>query len=207
MRADTRGMGLFEVLSGEPILDLIQTTKQGDIIASSPRLVGADKIFTDLGMEYLLLEALTSIKDKYDFIIIDCPPQLGLLVINALVAATDIIIPITSDLYAMQGLSQLFQNIERTRRRPNPNLHIDGILLTKYSSRSIISRDLKNSIEEQAVKMGTKLYKTIIREGVSIREAQLQRVDVFNYAPTSNPAIDYNNFINEYLGKGENADG
>jgi chromosome partitioning protein len=202
MRADTAGKGLFEALNGEPITDLIQTTEQGDILASSSRLVGADKIFTDLGMEYLLLEALTSVRDNYDYIIIDCPPQLGLLVINALVAATDIIIPITSDLYAMQGLSQLISNIERTRHRPNPDLRIDGILLTKYSGRSIISRDLKESIEEQAEKMGTKLYTTIIREGVSVREAQLQRTDIFSYAPTSNPAVDYNDFIDEYLGKG-----
>jgi chromosome partitioning protein len=66
---------------------------------------------------------------------------------------------------------------------------------------------LKDSIEEQAAKMGTKLYKTIIREGVSIREAQLQRADIFSYAPASNPAIDYNDFINEYLGEGGNTNG
>lgn len=80
-------------------------------------------------------------------------------------------------------------------------------MLTKYSGRSILSRDLKESIEEQAATMGTKLYKTIIREGVAIREAQTQRINIFQYAPTSNPAIDYNDFINEYLGKGGEVSG
>ena len=201
MRADTNAKGLFEALNGEPVADLIQQTEQGDVIPSSSRLIGADKVFTDLGMEYLLSESLAPIKDIYDYIIIDCPPQLGLLVINALVAATDIIIPITSDMYAMQGLSQLLTTIEKVWHRPNPSLRIDGILLTKYNGRSILSRDLKESIEMQAKVMGTKLYNTIIREGVSIREAQTQCMDIFQYAPTSNPAIDYNDFIREYLRK------
>lgn len=202
MCADTSSKGLFEILTGEPAVDLIQATPQGDIIASSSRLVGADKIFTELGMEYLLTEALEPVKNSYDYIIIDCPPQLGVLVINALVASTDIIIPITSDIYAIQGLAQLLSNIEKVRHRPNPNLRIDGILLTKYSGRSILGRDLKESLEEQSAAMGTKLYKTIIREGISIREAQTQRMSIFAYAPKSNPAIDYENFIVEYLEEG-----
>lgn len=207
MYADMSKKGLFEALSGEPVIDLIQSTPQGDIIASSSKLVGADKIFIDIGMEYLLAEALAPIKDRYDYIIIDCPPQLGVLVINALVASTDLIIPITSDMYAIQGLAQLLSNIDKVRHRPNPCLRIDGILLTKYSGRSILSRDLKESIEEQATAMGTKLYKTIIREGISIREAQTQRMSIFEYAPKSNPAIDYENFIIEYLGEGDYIDG
>jgi chromosome partitioning protein len=202
MCADMNAKGLFEALNGEPVIDLIQSTAQGDIIASSSKLVGADKIFTDIGMEYLLAEALEPVKNSYDYIIIDCPPQLGVLVINALVASTDLIIPITSDMYAMQGLAQLLSNIEKVRHRPNTGLRIDGILLTKYSGRSILSRDLRESIEEQAAVMGTKLYKTIIREGISIREAQTRRMSIFDYAPKSNPAIDYEDFINEYIGEG-----
>ena len=202
MRADTGGKGLFDALSGEPVADLIQATQQGHILASSARLVGADKVFIDIGMEYLLSEALSPIKDRYDYIIIDCPPQLGVLVINALVASTDIIIPITADMYALQGLSQLMSNIEKVRHRPNPGLRIDGILLTRYSGRTILSRDLRESIESQAIAMGTKVYSTIIREGVSIRESQTQRMSIFDYAPASNQAQDYNDFINEFLDGG-----
>ena len=199
MRANTNGRGLFEALSGDPVIDLIQETPQGHMLASSPRLVGADQIFIDIGMEYLLSEALSPVKDSYDYIILDCPPQLGVLVINALVAATDIIIPITADIYAIQGLSHLLANIEKVRRKPNPGLRIDGLLLTKYNGRTVLSRDLKESIEAQAKAMGTKVYKTIIREGVAVRESQTQRMSIFDYAPSSNQAQDYSDFINEYL--------
>ena len=207
MRANTSGKGLFEALSGESISDLIQTTEQGNILASSQRLTVADKTFVEFGMEYLLSEALAQVSDKYDYIILDCPPQLGVITANALVASTDLIIPITSDMYAMSGLSLLLDNIERVKKRANPRLRIDGILLTKYSNRSVLSRDLKEAIETKASEMGTKVYNTTIREGVSVREAQAQRMNIFEYAPESNPAKDYDQFITEYLGEGGNVSG
>jgi chromosome partitioning protein len=207
MRANTNNKGLFEALSGEPAADLIQKTEQGDILASSQRLTVADKTFVEFGMEFLLSDTLAQVKDTYDYIILDCPPNLGVITANALVAASDLIIPITSDIYAMSGLSLLLSNIERVKVRANPELRIDGILLTKYSSRSILSRDLKEAIEAKANEMGTRVYNTIIREGVSVREAQAQRMNIFEYAPESNPAKDYANFISEYLGEGGGASG
>jgi chromosome partitioning protein len=199
MQANTSDKGLFEVLNGEPIIDIIQRTEQGDVLANSQRLVGADKLFADINSEYLLADALATVKENYDYILIDCPPQLGILTINALVAATDLVIPITADLYALQGLALLMSNVDKVKLRANPELSIDGILLTKYSSRSVLSRDLKEDLEAQAVAMKTQLYKTVIREGVAVREAQAQRTSIFDYAPSSNPAKDYSNFIEEYL--------
>jgi chromosome partitioning protein len=105
-------------------------------------------------------------------------------------------------MYAMSGLNQLLANIEKVKVRANPGLRIDGILLTRYSGRSILSRDLKEAIEEKAGEMGTRVYSTIIRDGVSVREAQAQRMSIFEYAPESNPAKDYTRFIIEYLGEG-----
>jgi chromosome partitioning protein len=207
MRANTSGKGLFEALNGEPIIDLIQTTEQGDILASSQRLTIADKTFVDFGMEYLLSDAISQVKNAYDYIVLDCPPHLGVITANALVASSDLIIPITSDMYAMSGLSLLLTNIEKVKMRANPELRIDGILLTKYSNRSVLSRDLKEAIESKAKEMGTKVYNSFIRESVSVREAQAQRMNIFDYAPESNPAKDYNNFISEYLGEGGNTNG
>jgi chromosome partitioning protein len=207
MRANTSGSGLFEALSGEPIAGLIQTTEQGDILASSQHLTIADKTFVEFGMEFLLTDALAQVKDAYDYIILDCPPNLGVITANALVAATDLVIPINSDMYAMSGLSLLLTNIEKIKARPNPGLRIDGILLTKYNSRSVLSRDLREAIEAKATEMGTRVYDTIIREGVSVREAQAQRMSIFDYAPESNPAKDYSSFINEYLGEGGDLNG
>lgn len=204
MQANTASnKGLFEVLNGEPIIDIIQHTEQGDVLANSQRLVGADKLFADINSEYLLSDSLSPVKESYDYILIDCPPQLGILTINALVAATDLVIPITADLYALQGLALLMSNVDKVKLRANPGLRIDGILLTKYNNRSVLSRDLKEDLEAQAMAMKTQLYKTAIREGVAIREAQAQRTSIFDYAPSSNPAKDYNNFIEEYLSGGE----
>jgi chromosome partitioning protein len=207
MRANTSNKGLFEALNGEPIIDLIQTTEQGDILASSQRLTIADKTFVEFGMEYLLSDALSQVKNAYDYIILDCPPHLGVITANALVAATDLIIPITSDMYAMSGLSLLLTNIEKVKMRANPELRIDGILLTKFSNRSVLSRDLKEAIEAKATEMRTKVYNSFIRESVSVREAQAQRMNIFEYAPESNPAKDYANFISEYLGEGGSTNG
>jgi len=199
MRADPNAGGIFEALNGEQIERLIQRTEHGDILASSPQLTGADKKFADYGSEYLLSKALKSIKEKYQYIIIDTPPQLGILTINTLIAANDLIIPLTADLYALMGLSQLLDTVERVQEHGNPNLRIAGLLLTRYSHRAILSRDLKESIETKAREMGTKLYNTIIREGIAIREAQTNRQNIFEYEPKSNASVDYMDFVNEYL--------
>ena len=199
MRANTNVGGVFEALNGEPIDNLIQKTDQGDILASSIHLSGADKKFSDYGAEYSLSKALKSLKEKYQYIIIDSPPQLGILTINTLIAATDLIIPLTADLYAFMGLSQLLNTVDRVREYSNAKLRISGLLLTRYNSRAILNRDLKESITAKAAEIGSKLYNTIIRENIAIREAQTNRQSIFDYAPNSNAAADYNEFINEYL--------
>jgi len=199
MRANTSLGGVFEALNGEPINQLIQKTYQGDILASSVHLSGADKKFADYGAEYLLSKALKPLNEKYQYIIIDSPPQLGILTINTLIAATDLIIPLTADLYAFMGLSQLLNTVDRVREHGNANLNISGLLLTRYNNRSILNRDLKESISAKASEIGSKLYNTIIRENIAIREAQTNRQSIFDYAPNSNAAADYNEFINEYL--------
>ncbi|MCL2776001.1 MAG: ParA family protein [Oscillospiraceae bacterium] len=199
LQAGESGKGLFDVLSGEPVADIIQRKNNVCVLRGQSSLTGADKIFTDIGMEYLLHDAIEPLQAKFDYIIIDCPPQLGILTVNALVACTDIVIPITTDMYAMQGLSQLLLNVQKVKKRPNPNIKIDGILLTRYNRRSILNRDLRESIEVKAVEMGTKVYKTVIRESVAIRESQAQRMNIFDYAPNSNGPDDYNKFIDEYI--------
>lgn len=207
MQANINGTGLYEALNGEPVSELIQNTPHGQILASSHQLIRADKKFSDVGSEYLLADALAPVKNNYDYILIDTPPQLGILTVGALVASNDVIIPITADIYAMEGLSQLASNIEKIKRRPNPGLRVGGILMTRYSGRSVLSRDLKTAIENQAVEMGMPVYKTIIREGVSVREAQTQYMSIFSYAPASNQAKDYDNFIGEYLNEGGGING
>jgi len=198
MRGDPTKKGLFDALNEEPIQNIIQHV-QGDILTSSQSLINADKFFDDTGREYLIKTALEPLQNTYDFIIIDCPPSVGILSINALTSANDIIIPTTADYFSLQGLGLLFSNITKVKKHCNPNIKISGLLLVRYNNRTILNRDLRNNIETEAKRMNTKLYHAIIRENISIREAQAQRESIFKYAPQSNAAIDYENFIKEYI--------
>ena len=200
MQADTTVKGLYEAMKEEqPTAELIQHTPQGDILPSTLLLTAADMEFISTGREYILDNVLEPVKNNYDYIIIDSPPQLGILTINALVASDDIIIPMTADIYSLQGLNQLYNTINKIKKFCKKDIIIDGLLLTRYSDRTILSRDLKEAIESKAGELNSKLYNTIIREGVSIREAQTARQSIFDYSPKSNPAIDYMDFITEYL--------
>ena len=127
-------------------LVVVQQVKPGfDIIPGSLDLAGADMEFTAAGREYMIREALEPVKEKYDFCIIDTPPTLGILTVNALTASHKIIVPMAADVYSLQGLSQLQGMVENVKKYCNPGLTIDGLLLTKYSDRAIINRNLKDS--------------------------------------------------------------
>jgi len=208
MNADTTRRGLYEAMREEaPITDLIQITAQGAILPSTLLLAGADMEFTSTGREWILDSILQPIKDQYSHIIIDSPPTLGILTINALTASSDVVIPMGADIYSLQGLNQLYRTIGKVRKFCNRNIHIAGLLMTRYSSRAILNRDIKDGIGDKANELDAHIYETIIREGIAIKEAQTQQFCLFEYAPKSKPAQDYMNFIGEYLrqeGRGTN---
>jgi chromosome partitioning protein len=202
MQADT-SIGLYEAMKEQqPTKNLIQHLTQGDILPSTLLLTAADMEFVSTGREYILDNVLESVQTDYDYIIIDSPPQLGILTINALVASDDIIIPMTADIYSLQGLNQLYSTINKIKKFCKKDIIIAGLLLTRYSNRTILSRDLREAIENKASELNSRLYDTIIREGVSVREAQTARQSIFDYAPKSTSAIDYMNFISEYMERG-----
>ena len=118
------------------------------------------------------------------------------LLINALTAADTVIIPLTADIYALQGLYQLKQSIEAAQKL-NPALQIGGVVFTRHSIRTILSRDLTDVITDKCRELDIPVYKTVIREGVAVREAQTQRESLFTYAPKSKPAKDYMQLIKE----------
>ena len=198
--AKSTGLGLYEGLRKEATaIELIQETQQGDILPSTQLLTAADLRFQDSSNKaYLLDDLLKSARDKYNYIVIDTPPSLGILTINALTASNDVIIPMASDIFSIQGLLQLHNSINMVRKH-NQYLKIAGILMTRFHSRTILNRDVKEIIEAKAAELGTIVYKTIIREGIAVRESQIKRKSLFHYAPRSKPAKDYINFINEYV--------
>ena len=197
MGGNVADIGSYEFLTGiaKPG-QIIQKTPQGDIITSSKNLALADTAFVSEDRMYLLANALKPIKKKYDVITIDCPPALNILLINALIAADIVIIPITADMYALQGLYQLKSNIQSAQKF-NSKLKIGGILFTRHNTRTRLTRDLVEVIKSKCQELDIPVYKTTIREGVAVKEAQMLRKSIFDYAPKSNPAKDYKAFIEE----------
>lgn len=188
------------LLTGEAAAEsTIQHTASGDIIAASKALAGADAFIADTGKEYRLKEAIEPIKPLYDYIIIDTPPALGILTINALTAANSVIIPAQADIYSLQGIEQLNETIKPVRKYCNRGLKIEGILLTRFNARSILSREVAELAEQLAAKLNTKLFTTRIREAIAVKEAQISQQSLYSYAPKSNAAIDYLSFIDELL--------
>lgn len=191
----------LDLLAGScPAADTITTAGACDIIPSEPRLsaAGYGEILTGTGSESILAKALEGIRAKYDFCIIDTPPALGILTVNALMAADGVIIPTVCDGYSLQGIGQLSRTIEAVREK-NSRLRIYGIVLTRYNKRTAITRKLSNMIEGTALTVGTKVYKTHIRECVAVKEAQVIRKSLYDYAPKSNAAADYRELVNEIL--------
>lgn len=198
--AEPDGKSALGILTGDiKAAEAVVHTEQGDIVPGGKALAGADAFITDTGKEYRLSEALAGLGSMYDFIIIDTPPALGILTVNALTACTSVIIPAQADIYSLQGIEQLGETMVPVKKYCNSGLYIEGILLTRYNPRAVLSRDIVSYMEQMAVKLETRVFDTKIREAVSIREAQMLRTDIFSYAAKSNVAADYSTFIDEIL--------
>lgn len=166
-------------------------------------LLAADSYLTNVEMAEveptLLKNVIAPLKSKYDFIIIDTPPALGNLSVNALVASDYVIIPTEPRPFALQGLGRLHSTIESVRNGYNSSLKVLGILLIKYHNRTVLNRDIKDMIEDYAKQMDTVVFNTTIREGIAVAEAQTVRQPLIDYAKSSNPNIDYKGFTSEVL--------
>lgn len=183
-----------------PIDEAIQHLENGDIVASDPLLSKAEKMLDgDVEGFYRLKDAIDEL-DGYEYVVIDTAPSLNVIMYNCLIAADEVIIPLTADAYARQGISQLYDTIMAVKRRQNSALKIAGLLLVKYAGRSNLERTTREEISGQAKEMGTKLFDTAIRECVKTKEAQEKKKLLIDYAPKCNTMIDYMEFVEELLG-------
>lgn len=183
-----------------PIDEAIQNLPNGDIVASDPLLAKAEKMLDgDVEGFYRLKDALESLGD-YEYVVIDTAPSLNIILYNCLIAADEVIIPVTADAYAMQGIRQLYDTIMAVKRRQNPALTIAGLLLVKYSGRSNLEKLSLEEIGVQAKEMGTRLFATSIRECVKTKEAQENQKLLIDYAPKCTTMQDYLAFTEELLG-------
>ena len=162
-------------------------------------LAVADATLTATGKEYRLKEALQALKGKYDYCIVDTPPALGILTVNALTAATGAIIPAQADIFSLQGIGQLGGTLDAVKKYCNPDLSVMGILLTRYNDRAVIGREAAEMTERTAGQLGTELFTARIRECTAIKEAQARRQSIYSYAPKSNAAADYAALVAEIM--------
>lgn len=193
MGADANQAGAYELMKQQATAkQTIQHTEQGDIITASLNLAAADTEFSGKpGRDFFLQAALEPIQSLYDIAVIDTPPTLGTLLINALTASTEVIIPMNADILSLQGLYQLIETIKQVKSFCNKQLKVTGILLTRYSDRTVLARDIKETISSKCQEMQIPLLNIVIRDGVAVKEAQTTQQSLFEYAPNSNPAKDY----------------
>lgn len=200
MGASNYTLSSLDILTGRATAkEAIVETGQGDLIPASTALASADALITETGKEYRLKEALEPLKGDYDYILLDTPPALGILTVNALTACNSVIVPVQADIYSLQGIGQLSQTIATVKKYCNPDLSIKGILATRYKGRAILTKDMTELLENTASQLHTRLFDTRIRDTIAIPEAQASQQDIFTYSPRSNAAADYTAFIKEVL--------
>ena len=171
-------------------------TKNLDIIPASVDLSGAEvELIQIFGREILLRNVLAQVKDEYD-IFIDCPPSLGLLTVNALVAADGVIIPIQCEFYALEGVSQLMKTVELVRREMNRNLQITGVILSMFDGRTNLGLQV---VQEVKRFFGNKVFKTVIPKNVRLAEAPSYGLSIVDYDPSSKGAKAYKKLADEFV--------
>lgn len=190
---------IYESLRGESELVPYNVKPNLDVITSTLDLSGAElELINEAGREFILRELLEPLKEEYDFIIIDCPPSLGLLTLNALTSSDTVLIPLQTEFLALQGLAKIKQVIDKVRLRLNKKLHIGGVIATMYDSRKVLNRDVVATIQKY---FGDKVFDTLVRDNVSLAEAPAQRKDIFEYSKGSAGAEDYLALSREILAR------
>ena len=196
------GVSAYDVLAGEsPAADAVTHTafKNVDIIASNMNLAGAElEIIDKKDRESLLKRALLPLWEDYDFILLDCPPSLGLITLNALVAADTFLVPIQCEYYALEGLSQLVATVRQVKRLYNPYIELEGVLMTMFDGRLNLTQQVMEEVKEFFPK---KVYSTVIPRNVRLSEAPSFGQPVIYYDRTSKGAKAYTDFTSEFLRK------
>lgn len=197
---DREGTGLYDVYSrGSSITEVIRPTGVDNlsIVASSVDLMAAEVELVDrTGRERILLDEIDKIRENYRYIFIDCPPSLGLLTLNAMVAANTVLVPMQCEYYALEGLSSLTHTLKLVRSSFNPTLEIEGILLTMYDNRNTLSQQVADELKKH---FGSKVYETVIPRNVTLAEAPSHGKPALLYDARSKGAQSYLALAKEML--------
>lgn len=171
-----------------------------DLVPATINLAGAEvELVSEMARENRLKDAVGSMRGKYDYIFIDCPPSLGLLTVNALVGADKLIIPIQTEFYALEGVTKLLESMKRVKTRLNPSLDIFGILLTMYDGRTTLSRQVAAEVRNY---FGDQVFETIIPRTVKLSEAPSYGMPITQYDPSGKGAAAYSELAKEVVNRG-----
>lgn len=200
----TKGLGLVDAaqnvygaLLGEYDLMVYPRQKNLALVAGSPALSGFDKAKGDeVDREFLLKELLEPLRAQCDYILLDCPPAMGLITLNAYACAHTLYVPLEAQMYGVDGLEKVLELVKRMQRRLNPELAVGGLFFTRYDKRKILHRETTETLREQYPDL---LLKSVIRESIALGEAPHLGKDIFSYAPTSAGSVDYEALVAEML--------
>ena len=185
---------------GESIDDVKVPVRDNlDLIIGDFELCNADIQFTKAGRLKMLKKAIKSIDGEYDFVIIDTPPNLGVLSLNAFIASDYMVVPMSADSFSLKGVRLLKETLDDVADETEKELPVAGILLTRYNSRTNVSKLLEKSLNSAATLLDTELFKSRIRQAVVLQESQIAKEDLFSYSPNAKVAEDYKGFIDELL--------
>ncbi|WP_459129492.1 ParA family protein [Guggenheimella bovis] len=193
----------YDVLLGEASIEeaKLNVLDRVDLVPSSPDLAASQiDLANEADRDFLLYKALEDQKDKYDYILIDCPPALGILTINALTSSDSVLIPIQCEFYALEGLSQLVETVNMIKQGLNPKIDIEGVILNMVDRRNNLTRDVMNEVKAY---FGDKVYETQIPRNVRLAEAPSYGMSIYDYDPLSTGAWSFNKWVKEFLKRSE----
>jgi chromosome partitioning protein len=183
-------VALLDVIVPSPLANLAIAPSRIALAKLEAKLVG------EMDAHFRLKDKIDPIREQFPQIVIDCPPTLGLLTVNALVAATHLLIPIQSSYFALEGTDDLLETIEKVRARPNPALRILGVVITMHDKRTALARDIRAQIQKV---FGGKVFKTVITKSVRLEESPAYKESIFTFAPDSTGATEYYSLCEEVI--------
>jgi chromosome partitioning protein len=184
------GHAIAEVISGTTIENLHLAPARLSLAKMEAQLAG------EMDAPYRLKDAISSVRGRYDFVVIDTPPALGLITVNAMVAATHVLIPIQSSYFALEGTDDLIETIDKIRSRPNPDLKVLGAVITLHDRRTTLSRDVHKAISDV---FGDRVFRTVITKSIRLEESPAHKESIFTFAPQSSGAYEYYKLCEEII--------
>ncbi len=197
----TVGRSLYDVLSDAQctLAEVIVESNVTNLLVAPARIALAKleaKLVGEMDAHFRLKDRLDPIREDYEFIVIDCPPTLGLLTANALVASSHLLVPIQSSYFALEGTDDLLETVEKVRARANPDLRLLGVLITMHDRRTAIARDIRNQIRTV---FGDLVFATVISKSVRLEESPAYKESIFTFAPESSGAAEYYRLCEEVI--------